>query len=159
MSFGYKDNFHFRPIRNEDEKKVRNIIFSILDDYGLKLDIEGVDHDLFEITKHYSRGLFGVIEEMEKGEIVGSFALYPMNNTEYELRKMFLLKEYRGKGLGKWVMDFCEVFAKREGFTSISLETASVLKEAIGLYVKKGYKHVSDDNHTERCDVLMRKYL
>ncbi len=159
MTFGYKDNFHFRAIRKEDEKKVRNIIFSILKQYQLELDTEGVDADLFDIVDYYKNGLFGVVELGDTQEVVGSFALYPLDDHTMELRKMYLLPEYRGQGVGKWIISFCEAYAQRSGYRKISLETASVLKEAVGLYQKMGYKPSCDENHTERCDILLEKEL
>lgn len=157
--FGHKDSFQFRPIRQDDEENVRKIIFSILEDYGLKVNTDGVDGDLFNITKHYEEGLFGVIEEKNTRLIVGSFALFPLSESEVELRKMYILKEFRGRGLGKWTIDFCEAYAQSKGYECISLETASVLKEARSLYLTKGYKIIPLENHTPRCDVLMKKIL
>ncbi len=159
MIFGHKDNFQFRPITTEDEKKVREIIFNILADYGLKVNTDGVDADLFNITEYYRNGLFGVIEDINSRLIIGSFALYPISMDEMELRKMYILKEYRGKGLAKWIIDFCEAYAQKNGIKVISLETASVLKEAYGLYLSKGYVDVVEENHTPRCDILMIKVL
>jgi putative acetyltransferase len=157
--FGHKDTFQFRPITKVDEKNVRKIIFDILEDYGLKVNTEGVDSDLYNITEHYKDGLFGVIEEKSKRLIVGSFALYPLSEKEVELRKMYIRKSFRGNGLGKWVIDFCEAYAQKSGYERISLETASVLKEAKALYLSKGYEIVPQENHTPRCDVLMKKKL
>ncbi len=157
--FGHKDTFQFRPITKVDEENVRKIIFSALEDYGLKVNKEGVDSDLFDIVEHYKKGIFGVIEEISTRHIVGSFALYPLTETEIELRKMYIKKEFRGQGLGKWVIDFCEAYAQREGYEAISLETASVLKEAKALYLAKGYEIVPQENHTPRCDILMRKWI
>ncbi len=157
--FGHKDTFQFRRFIKEDEKKVRDIVFSVLSEYGLKVNSEGVDGDLYDIETHYKDGLFGVIEEKNTRLIVGSFALFPLQKTEMELRKMYILPSYRGKGLAKWVVDFCEAYAQSRGVKTISLETASVLKEAKGLYLSKGYEIVPQENHTPRCDILMRKEL
>ncbi|MDA9774067.1 GNAT family N-acetyltransferase [Saprospiraceae bacterium] len=159
MTFGYKDNFHFRSIRIEDEKKVRNIIFPILKSYGLALDLNGVDSDLMNITEHYRQGLFGVVELEGSKELIGSFALYPMGNGVVELRKMYLLEEYRGKGIGKWIITFCENYAKEQSYKKVILETASVLKGAIILYRKLGYMESKEALHTERCDIILEKVL
>jgi len=159
MIFGHKDNFQFRPITMADEKNVREMIFAILESYGLKVNTDGVDSDLFDITKYYEKGLFGVIETKDAGVLVGSFALYPLSETEVELRKMYIKKEFRGNGLGKWVIDFCEAYAQKEGYQVVSLETASALKEAYQLYLTKGYELDEQENHTPRCDILMKKIL
>ena len=159
MTFGYKDNFHFRAIRKEDEKKVRNIIFPILEDYDLPLDLEGVDSDLYDITEYYQDSLFGVVELKDSNEIIGSFALYPISEQEVELRKMYLAEAYRGQGIGRWIISFCEAYAQRQGYSLMTLETASQLKEAIGLYRKMGFVDSEANNHTDRCDIMMEKKL
>ena len=159
MTFGYKDNFHFRTIRLEDEIKVRKIIYPILESYGLQVDETGVDGDLLNIIEHYKNGLFGVVELSDTKEIIGSFALYPISTEDVELRKMYLLEKYRGKGIGKWIINFCETYAKSKGFQRIVLETATSLKEAIGLYRSFGYQDSLEENHTERCDIMMYKNL
>ena len=159
MIFGHKDNFQFRPVTTEDEKNVREMIFTILENYGLKVKTDGVDADLFNIVENYKEGLFGVIELKDTLALVGSFALFPLSNSVVELRKMYIKKEFRGNGLGKWVIDFCEAYAQKKGFEEITLETASPLKEAYQLYRAKGYELVEKENHTPRCDILMQKRL
>ena len=159
MIFGHKDNFQFRPVATEDEKNVREMIFSILENYGLKVKTDGVDADLFNIVQNYKEGLFGVIELRDTLELVGSFALFPLSDSVVELRKMYIKKQFRGNGLGKWVIDFCEAYAQKTGYEQITLETASPLKEAYQLYLSKGYELVDKENHTPRCDILMQKRL
>jgi putative acetyltransferase len=51
-----------------------------------------------------------------------------------ELRKMYLLPQARGQGLGRYLLNTMEAAIGQRGFTDIWLETASVLKEAVGLY-------------------------
>ena len=47
---------------------------------------------------------------------------------------MYLHKSQRGRGLGKFLLDSALAQARELGFTRVTLETASVLKEAIALY-------------------------
>lgn len=155
MEFGRHKNFRFRSIEEKDQERVRSIIFDILNKYQLTLDIEGVDHDLYNIVAHYQSGLFGVVEDLETESIIGSFALFPINADNVELRKMYLLENYRRMGIGKWVIDFCIQKSRLLGYKMITLESASVLKEALNLYLAKGFTRVKTANHTQRCDVVM----
>ena len=159
MTLGNKDRFHFRSIEQKDEKFVRKIIFDLLESYALPLDLEGADADLTDICEHYRDGLFGVITDTASDEIVGSYALYPINSEKLELRKMYIKKAYQGMGLGKYSLDLCEAYAQRKGYEWIILETASVLKTAIKLYEKNGYTLSQDPLHTDRCDIVMSKKI
>jgi putative acetyltransferase len=69
-----------------------------------------------------------------------------------ELRKMYLRRDRRGKGLGKLMLEHALAEARRLGFGTITLETASVLKEAIGLYESYGFKPYTPAHLSSRCD-------
>lgn len=131
---------------------VRALVFGILDEYGLKPDVEGTDIDLFDIEAHYLNrgGVFEVLET-ETGEIVGTVGLFPIDDKTVELRKMYFAPSIRGRGLGKATLGRMVQTAAKLGFATITLETASVLKEAIGLYTKFGFEP-ADDLHSPRCD-------
>jgi GNAT superfamily N-acetyltransferase len=76
-----------------------------------------------------------------------------------ELVKMFVHSSQRGKGLGQFLLDRAMEQAKLMGFTVMELETASVLKEAIGLYRKAGFEQTESGPHAKRCDITMVRTL
>jgi len=65
---------------------------------------------------------------------------------------MYLHRDYRGQGLGKGLLDNALADARRLGFASVVLETASVLKEAIALYESYGFTPYQPDHLAPRCD-------
>jgi len=69
-----------------------------------------------------------------------------------ELRKMYLHRDYRGKGLGRGLLEHALAEARRLGFKRVTLETASVLKEAIRLYESYGFKPYRPAHLSCRCD-------
>ena len=141
-----------RIANNNDGEAVRELVFGVLHEYGLKPDTEGIDRDLFDIEKNYLRrgGVFEVLED-PNGKIVGSVGLYPIDDESIELRKMYFVREIRGRGLGKKTLNRMIATAEALGFNKIVLETASPLVEAIGLYKSFGFTAVSAA-HTPRCD-------
>jgi len=76
-----------------------------------------------------------------------------------EVKRVFLTTEYRGKGISKLLMSALEDKAKRQGYSSLILETGRPLSSAIGLYQKIGYRII--DNYGEYKDmresICMRK--
>lgn len=141
-----------RPATNADCENVQKIVFSVLQEYGLKPDLTGTDSDIADIEKHYINrgGIFEVIENAD-GELLGTVGLYPVNEKTVELRKMYFSKRLRGRGIGKQSLQRMTEKAKELGFSQLYLETASVLKEAVGLYQSFGFKPTSE-MHTPRCD-------
>lgn len=61
-----------------------------------------------------------------------------------EVKRVFVRKEYRGKGLSKQLMAALENRAKKSGYKSLLLETGLPLTAAAGLYQKIGFRKISN---------------
>jgi putative acetyltransferase len=123
-----------------DESQVFELVKQVLAGYGLGTNPEVTDSDLKDISQCYLApgGTFKILEH--SGQIIGSYGLYPLSLRSCELRKMYLVAEYRGRGLGKRMMDDALREAKTRGFREMVLETNSCLQEAVGLYRAYGFE-------------------
>lgn len=145
------NNYTFVAANNSQTATIKSVVFSVLREYGLQPGT--IDSCLDNVEQHYfgNGGYFGVLLD-ENNHIVATGGLYKLNDRRAEIRKMYLLSEHRGKGLGKMILHALIEKAKFLGFESIELETASVLKEAIGLYQKLGFKPYKSPHIAARCD-------
>lgn len=141
-----------RRASNSDASAVKALVFGVLAEYGLKPDPPGVDSDLDDIEKNYisTGGYFELIEDAE-GNLLGTVGLFPFEPGVVELRKMYFLPLLRGRGVGKVALRRMIDLASDLGFRRMTLETASVLKEAIGLYESFGFRDMPG-SHSDRCD-------
>ena len=142
-----------RPASNRDVPAIKELVFSVLAEYGLKPDPGATDRDLDDLEASYIQpgGAFQVVETSE-GQIVGTAGLMPLSDRRVELRKMYLERAMRGLGLGKRLLDNMLDEARRRGFQEIYLETNAVLREAIALYRRYGFAPVPCDHLSPRCD-------
>ena len=142
-----------RPASNKDGRKITELVYGVLREYGLEPDGACTDADLKDIERSYFErgGAFYVLEE-QGGPIIGAYGLYPVDERTCELRKMYLRSSYRGKGLGKLLLEDALAEARRMGFERVTLETASVLKEAIALYKSYGFVEYEPEHLSSRCD-------
>jgi putative acetyltransferase len=152
MEQAFKE-FKLRPARQADGPAIRELVFNVLREYGLEPDENSTDADLIDVEAAYTQrgGFFGVVEN-EGGVISGTYGLYPLNEGVAEIRKMYLRPALRGRGLGSFLLDSLLKLAKEKAYIRVELETAGVLKEAIGLYTKKGFKPVQREEMSCRCD-------
>lgn len=141
------------------------IIEKILAEYGLDWEPEGADRDILDVETHYLQrgGAFWVVERQAQNgdsQIVGTAAYYPTPRgvRAVEIRKMYLLSEARGQGLGSFLLQALENTIAEQGYQEIWVETATVLKEAILLYERRGYQPATGVE-TARCDRVYRKEL
>lgn len=136
------------------------LINQVLTEYGLTCEPTDSDRDVLEVETCYwaTGGEFWVVEK--DGAIVGTAGYRPTDRGAHavELRKMYLLPQARGQGLGRHLLKTLESAIQRRGFDEIWLETASVLKEAVRLYETSGYETASGVE-TARCDRVYRKPL
>ena len=148
-----------REATNADAKAVKDLVFGVLASYGLKPDPSNTDRDLDDLEAHYHQngGYFAVLEA--DGVVIGSYGIYRFSAGECELRKMYLRPEFRGRGLGKLLLEHALKRAEDLGFEVVCLETASVLKEAIALYLKYGFVPYRAEHLASRCDQAYRKVL
>jgi putative acetyltransferase len=145
--------YSIRPSRFVDSAAVRAVVESVLREYGLEFDADNTDADLADVEASYAGrgGVFHVVES-PAGTIVGCGGLFPIATNTVELRKMYLLPEARGRGLGKRMLANFLADARRLGYKRVILETNSVLKEAIALYRSFGFVPVARQHLASRCD-------
>ncbi|MEM9566949.1 MAG: GNAT family N-acetyltransferase [Cyanobacteria bacterium P01_E01_bin.34] len=155
--------FLIRDWEPRDRQAAASLIGSVLAEYGLGWQPETTDRDVVDVESFYhaTGGEFWVVETDNR--VVGTAAYYPINRGDnaVELRKMYLLPEARGQGLGRYLLSVAEAEIAAKNFSEVWLETATVLKEACQLYERNGYNppksNVGPD--VQRCDRVYVKYL
>jgi putative acetyltransferase len=150
----FGNEFLIRPATNNDISSIKQVIFTCLKEYALPPGINGKDSDLDNIEKNYfcNNGFFGVVVNTNTTRIVGTFGLFSVNEKTCELRKMYLSKEVRGKGLGKSILNSLINKAREKHYKKIILETISPLTIAISLYKQFGFKEITPREINERVD-------
>ena len=94
------------------------------------------------------------------GEAVGCCALVMMDDGVYEIAKMAVKEDLRGKGVGRKVLEHTIAQARALGARKLYLETNSRLKNAIHLYEAVGFKHIAPvPSPYVRADVFMELEL
>ncbi|WP_309627434.1 GNAT family N-acetyltransferase [Brevundimonas sp.] len=103
----------------------------------------------------------GVIFIAERdGEAVGCCSLMLMPDGGYEVGKMAVAASAQGMGLGRSLLDACEVHARAAGAPRLYLETNSSQTHAIALYNRFGFVDLPPQpTPYARCNVWMEKRL
>lgn len=133
-----------RKISRDDNGRLAAIIRHSLFEYraakiGTVYFDETTDHlsDLFANT----RSAYFVAEV--EGEVAGGAGIYPTNGlpeNTCELVKMYLAKDFRGKGYGQQLLQKCAEAAIEKGYTRMYIETMDELSDAIAFYEKNDFK-------------------
>ncbi|MDO6774177.1 GNAT family N-acetyltransferase [Shewanella sp. 10N.286.51.B2] len=154
------------PIISQQDQQVAAIIKSVGKEFGAigegfgPSDPEVLQMSRFYCSKNKSIYLVACIDN----QVVGGAGIAKFNgdNKICELRKLFLLPETRGLGLGKRLTEQCLTFAKANGFEQCYLDTLNSMTAAITLYEKMGFQHLDKPlvgTIHGGCDVWMLKSL
>lgn len=89
----------------------------------------------------------------------GAFKQYDEHTVE--IKRMFVLPEFRGHGLGGKVLNELEWWAKELGYQACILETGKKQPEAIALYRRSGYHIIPNYGQYENVanSVCMKKSI
>jgi len=77
-----------------------------------------------------------------EGEPIGCGALRPLDSQMTEVKRMYVMREFRGLGYARKLLEFLETTARTSGFIVVRLETGTKQPESIGLYESSGYLQI-----------------
>ncbi|RAJ62423.1 acetyltransferase (GNAT) family protein [Streptomyces sp. Amel2xB2] len=110
--------------------------------YGDDGDMTPLDPTMFEPP----RGLYLLVYDEDDCPVAtGGWRTQNRNAEGYadgdaEIKRMFVVREARGRGIARQVLARLEDDARAAGRTRMVLETGTMQPEAIGLYVSSGYE-------------------
>jgi ribosomal protein S18 acetylase RimI-like enzyme len=151
-----------RPIRQSDVSAVKNLIYSVA------YNIFGFDGTLEESIRHHeSQGIFQDLEDVEahyfanrgtflvavlNDEIIGSGAVRHQDAHTAELKRMWLLEQYHGQGIGYRLITDLFSFARENGYSHMRLQTSPQQTRALAFYRRVGFKKIP--NYTTEANEI-----
>ena len=97
---------------------------------------------------------------LENKIAIGTVAMIKSSDDRFELAKMTVQEDFRGKGIANMLMDECLKFANKNKAKEIFLISNDSLRIARKLYDKYGFKEVDlDSKKYDRGNVKMRLTL
>lgn len=123
-------------VRTTSDNTDFNSLVAQLDRYLAVLD--GDDH-AFYAQFNRSSLLKNALVCYDNAIPVGIGAYKQWEPQVVEMKRMFTLPDYRGKGIAKAILTELENWAREENYTAAILETGHLQYDAIGLYQKMGY--------------------
>ncbi|MFT5098899.1 MAG: putative acetyltransferase [Planctomycetaceae bacterium] len=160
------NRYEIRPIRKADNPNVARIIRDVMTEFGAVGQGYSInDPEVDEMYGAYPKphSVFYVVTRDK--EVLGCGGIGPLAGAEEgvcELRKMYLLPNLRGTGMGTKLLSLCLQEAENIGYKTCYLETLEHMSHARHLYRKYGFepldKPMGATGHSA-CDAWMAKSL
>ena len=125
----------------EDIKSLFREYFAWID-HELKADIsyQNVEAELLNLPGYYSPPAGCLLIAKIEGQTAGCIALRPLGETICEMKRMYVMPQYRGKSLGRALCERLINEAKKIGYQVMRLDTEISLAAAQHLYHSLGFK-------------------
>jgi putative acetyltransferase len=118
----------------------KNLVFMLDSDLNVRYGIIQAQYDKYNRIERIETVVLAYADEVPAG--CGCYKKY--NETNAEIKRMFILPEYRGRGIAQKILKELENWAKESGYGCTILETGIKQYEAINLYNKLGYKRMEN---------------
>jgi GNAT superfamily N-acetyltransferase len=145
-------------IRTNSENKDFINLVQQLDAY-LKIT-DGDEHNFYNQFNNINV-LQHVVVVYKKNIPVGCGAFKEFNAVTTEIKRMFVSKEFRGKGFAKILLLDLENWSKELGYQKCILETGKRQVEAVKFYKKCNYKQIPNYGQYQEMDnsICFEKHL
>jgi len=127
-------------------KRDINIIRELFQEYanslGFILNFQHFDKELNSLPGDYAPPEGCLLLVYTGNQAVGCVGLRKISKGICEMKRMYVRKKYRGKGIGRKLANKIIKEARRIGYERMRLDTISTMVEAIHLYKSMGFKEI-----------------
>ena len=96
------------------------------------------------IPYNLSESISDVLLAYMDGVAVGCAGLKKYNDSDVEIKRVWVEPDYRGRHIATELMDRIEDKAREMGFKRAVLQTRPIMEDAVGLYEKRGYELIEN---------------
>jgi putative acetyltransferase len=157
-----------RPILKEEIPTAKRVILTV--GYGifgwdgsLEDSIQYFENsnefvDMDNLQTHYfdNGGLF--LAALDENKLIGSGAIRKLDGNIAELKRIWLLDEYQGQGIGFRLITVLLNFAGAQGYQYIRLQTSPQQTRAIAFYKRLGFVEIpcyNEDNEAVSMGITL----
>ena len=142
ISLAYGDLSNIRELFTEYVK----MLFDLESDFQKYLDLQNYDNEFDNLNEKYGLPNGRLYIAYSDNQAAGCIALRQMSDTECEMKRLYVKPEFRGKQIGKALVEVIINDAKKLGYQSMLLDTIPALKAAIVLYENMGFYRIPPYN-------------
>ena len=116
--------------------------------------------DIADVEQYYMRnGCFWCL--FDNGVLIGTVAvrIISMENKVVELKRLFVLPEYQGKGYGKLLLKYAIDYAREQHYNKMCLDTRKQFSAAQHLYRSSGFQETDKYNDNEHAELYFELVL
>jgi GNAT superfamily N-acetyltransferase len=111
---------------------------------GISLCFQNFDQELASLPGGYAPPSGRLLLATDEGQLAGCAALHPLEPGICEMKRLYLRPAFRGKGLGRIMVETIIREARAIGYHRLRLDTIEpLMKDAVRTYRKIGFREIA----------------
>ena len=125
-----------------DVERVRALFREYEQSLGVDLCFQGFEAELAGLPGAYTPPRGRLLLALEADDAVGCVALRPLGDDVCEMKRLYLRPTQRGHGGGRMLAERILAEARAIGYRTMRLDTLPMMKDAIALYERLGFRRI-----------------
>lgn len=146
-----------RAQTDKDISEVRDLFWEYLqwangrvnEEFGVNFDIETMLEDDMKELDIYFPPDGRLVLVSEAGKSAGLGCLKKLRNCVGEIKRMYVRPEFRGRGLGRGILEALFSEARDIGYSKVRLDSARFMEAAHSLYRSFGFQEIEPYDESE----------
>ena len=139
------------PRSPEELNAVRGLMREYAQAIGVDLCFQGFDAEVAALPGEYRAPRGALLSAHVAADLAGCCALRPLDNVDYpnacEMKRLYVRGDYRGRGIGRLLVEAILDAARQAGYSSVLLDTLSDMETARALYGDLGFEEIAPYYH------------
>jgi ribosomal protein S18 acetylase RimI-like enzyme len=149
-----------QAVSSEQVERARQLFLEYANSLGFSLDFQGFDDELKNLPGAYAPPTGRLLLAYHDGRVAGCVALRPLDRQIAEMKRLYVRPDYRGKGVGRALVDGVIAEARNIGYERMRLDTIeSSMTDAIALYRRRGFREIAPYRTNPVAGVLYLELL
>jgi carbonic anhydrase len=133
-----------QAVSPEQVEQVRALFLEYADSLDFSLCFQSFDEELKGLPGAYAPPNGRLLLANHQGQAAGCVALRPLEPKICEMKRLYVRPAFRGKGLGRLLVEGVTTEARSIGYERMRLDTVeSSMQDAIALYRRLGFREIA----------------
>lgn len=149
-----EERYYIREAKISEMAMVKSLFLEYAAGLGVDLCFQGFEKELETLPSPYASPTGTILLAFHTNKPIGVVALKKWANTCCEMKRLYVIPEFRNEKVGEQLVLKLLDKAKELGYVSMKLDTLERLIPAVKLYRRLGFVEIAPYNVNPEADIL-----